>query len=300
MKKTGIIALLTALFMLLALGRAEEPVSMRVCGCDEWVSLRAEPDTRSERLLKVPLGETVYNCVPANERFTYCEYEDRAGYILTGYLEPLPQIPRAEAYLSPVTGLSLWDIREDGGVTLLEEGGETVLYSRHYAENGELLLIGRFDASGAEIWAYSTFTSMTTELDATEAFLAGTAWDRLAMVYNSWIGLTALDAETGEIRWTLEKERVSLGASITHAVDDFGVMYVCGYYGPDPVAIGADGSVLWTSDVEDTNVFWPYEIRVVEGGIIVCYDSLSQTPASGHYEAFIAFGGNVEWISIRE
>ena len=197
-----------------------------------------------------------------------------------------------------MTGLALEALRADGGEVILEDDGETVIFTRHYAEAGELLLVGRFDASGAEKWAYSTFTSMTTELDATHAFLAGTAWDRLAMVYNSWIGLTALDAETGEIRWTLEKERVRLGASITHAVDDFGVMYVCGYYGPDPVAIGADGSVLWQSSVEDADVFWPYEIRVVEGGIIVCYDSLSQTSVNGHYEAFISFGGKVEWISV--
>ena len=299
MKRIIWIVLLLAVF---AVGRAEfASQQMRVCNCEEWVSLRAEPNTKSERLIKVPLGETVENCSPADDRFTYCEYEGRAGYILTEYLEPVYAQPfyDAQAYTSPVDGLTPDAMLADGGMVLLDDGADRVIACRYNAQAGELLLVGRFDASGSEAWAYSAFTSEITELNATEAFVAGSEWDRLVMIYNSHVGLAAIDAETGEIRWTLGNDVVHLGASITYAVDDFGTMYICGYYGPDPVAIGMDGTVLWQSDVEDSNVFWPYEIRVVEGGIITCYDSLSQTPANGHYEVFIGFGGKVEWISVR-
>lgn len=306
MKKCFLIAILIATVLIFpALCEENEDTfcSMRVCNCNEWVSLRAEPDTKSERLLKVPLGNIVDNCAPAGDRFTYCEYDGQTGYILTEYLEPVEDNDfeiDVETDFSPVEGLTLSEMFADENATVIfEEGGEKVVYRRRYPEDGETLTVGRFDATGTAVWAYSTYSSVTTELDMTEAFMAGTDWDRTVMIYNTHIGLTAVDAETGEIRWTLSREQVSLGASITYAVDDFGSMYICGYYGPDPVAIGADGTLLWASSVENPDVFWPYEIRVVEGGIVVCYDSLSQTSVNGHYEAFIGFGGKVEWITVR-
>ena len=67
--------------------------TMCVFNCDEWVSLRAQPDTQSERLAKVPLGAVVYNCYMQDDRFIYAEYEDLCGFILADYLsEEMPDI----------------------------------------------------------------------------------------------------------------------------------------------------------------------------------------------------------------
>lgn len=58
-----------------------------VVKCEEWVSLRKEPNTSSERLKKVPLGAIVTRCVTWNGNYVYCEYKGARGYIQTKYLK---------------------------------------------------------------------------------------------------------------------------------------------------------------------------------------------------------------------
>lgn len=61
---------------------------MQVVNCERYVSLFSQPDTDSRRILKVPLGEMVENCIIHDEEFTYAEYDGRCGFILSEYLEP--------------------------------------------------------------------------------------------------------------------------------------------------------------------------------------------------------------------
>lgn len=63
--------------------------SMQVVNCEEWVSLRVQPDQSSNRLLKVPLGAIVENCYAHSETFTYAEYEGLCGFIMAKYLSPV-------------------------------------------------------------------------------------------------------------------------------------------------------------------------------------------------------------------
>lgn len=60
---------------------------LQVVGSDEYVLLFSQPDTESRRLLKVPLGAMVENCVIHDDDFTYAEYDGRCGFILSEYLE---------------------------------------------------------------------------------------------------------------------------------------------------------------------------------------------------------------------
>ena len=71
---------------------------MQVYNCDEWVSLRAQPDTGSERLMKVPLGAIVSNCYWQDDNFIYAEYEGRCGFILADYLTELQFELESESY----------------------------------------------------------------------------------------------------------------------------------------------------------------------------------------------------------
>ena len=64
---------------------------MKVVNCDAWVSLRAEPDTKSARLAQVPLGAGVEDCTQFDERFIYGCYAGRYGYILDAYLVPVDE-----------------------------------------------------------------------------------------------------------------------------------------------------------------------------------------------------------------
>ena len=58
-----------------------------IYNCEEWVSLRAKPSTKAERLAKVPKYAKVYNCFDTDNGFTYCEYNGQTGFILREYLE---------------------------------------------------------------------------------------------------------------------------------------------------------------------------------------------------------------------
>lgn len=60
--------------------------NMYVVNCEEWVSLRAMPSTKSERMRKVPLYADVENCFYAGNGFILCEYDGAVGYILEEYL----------------------------------------------------------------------------------------------------------------------------------------------------------------------------------------------------------------------
>ncbi|MBQ4073931.1 MAG: hypothetical protein IJD39_01850 [Clostridia bacterium] len=85
-----------ALFLLLCMVLAAMPAladsgyigDMEVVNCSEWVSLREEPSTRSERLVKVSLGAIVSNCRQVNDEWIYGLYDGYGGYILAEYLEP--------------------------------------------------------------------------------------------------------------------------------------------------------------------------------------------------------------------
>ena len=85
-----------ALFLLLCMVLAAMPAladsgyigNMEVVDCSEWVSLREEPSTRSERLMKVSLGAIVSSCQQVNDAWIYAEYDGYSGYILAEYLEP--------------------------------------------------------------------------------------------------------------------------------------------------------------------------------------------------------------------
>ena len=60
---------------------------MQVVKCNEYVSLRKEPDTKSTRLAKVHLGELVYDCVATSSGFVLCSWNGQRGYILEEYLK---------------------------------------------------------------------------------------------------------------------------------------------------------------------------------------------------------------------
>lgn len=57
----------------------------KVTGCESWVSLRETASTSAYRIVKVPLGAKVTDCVK-NGSFVHCTYKGQTGYILAKYL----------------------------------------------------------------------------------------------------------------------------------------------------------------------------------------------------------------------
>ena len=113
------------------------------------------------------------------------------------------------------------------------------------------------------------------------------------MIYNAEIGLTALDFYTGEELWLLPDFEVSLGGSISYAVDENGNIYVGGYYGPDPVAVDMNGNILWQAQ-PGVEAYWMYQIEVTPEGIVATYDCVEEHEAKG--QIVYGFDGNVKEI----
>ena len=241
---------LVFLFLLTTAALAD---NMFVVNCEEWVSLRKSPSTSAERLMKVPLDATVTDCEWVDGKFTRCTYEGVTGYILDKYLEPIETGEPDDALLDT------W------------VGGVNVYALRNYEGDGESMTVVCYGADGGEKWRYDTKPPYTTELDATDAFIGGTAQDPRVMVFNAYEGLYSLDLETGKVVWLLRDSEADLGAGISHAVEPDGTMYICGYYGPDPVCVDVDGNVLWHSSSGSDDIYWPYQITIEDRGIVTQY-----------------------------
>jgi len=265
MKKTLVLVLVALLCASCAL--AEVPCEMKVVNCQEWVSLRAEPDSASQRFAEVKLGETVKGFYESNGDFTQCVYNGAVGYIMTQYLEVVSTVP---APVQPAGEPSVELALADGSVRAWKGLSDTA----------ETIYLGRYDAQGQLLWDYATESLGSTELEALTVFQNEKAEVPMVMVYNSYYGLIALDAATGNEIWTLPVSEVSLGGSIVHAVSSDGTMYIGGYYGPDPAAISADGKLLWRASsahneegVGETTFYWMDNIVDLSDGIAVHYEN---------------------------
>ena len=226
---------------------------LKIVNCQDWVSLRSAPSTQAERLAQVPLGALVTGEYDPYAEFSYCSYEGVSGYILNEYLE-------APALAAQVDG-------------------RTIIAERSYAGSGEVMELACLDANGSELWKRVFQSPYSTELDCTDAFVAGTAAEPTVLVHVSGVGLTALDLYTGQERWTLDNDTINLGGSLSCAVAEDGTMYLGGYYGPDPVAISVDGEVLWQSssvygeqDGYPMEFWWLYALELGPDGLTATYD----------------------------
>ena len=86
-------------------------------------------------------------------------------------------------------------------------------------------------------------------------------------------GLTMLDLMDGTEQWVLSKDVCPLGdAAAVKAGANTGILYVAGTDGPDPVAISAEGNVLWRSEIDDPEIYGPTEIVLNPNDIEVHYE----------------------------
>lgn len=277
MKRT--IALVLSIVLLFALcvpafgdvSKGSYAGSMRVVNCEEWVSLRKTASTGGTRLAEVPLGATLTECVYYDGNWMYGNYNGQKGFVLAKYLEPV-----ADCDWLVYNGSTLKDVQAFGKEALKEQVGDyVILATRAPFDEGEGLMVGCFAADGRNRWCRFTACPYMTELDNTDAFIAGEAGSPVVMVYNGGLGLAALDIETGAMLWELSNDQVSLGGCISHAVAEDGTMYIGGYYGPDPVCIGSNGEVYWEAETGDENIYWLYQIEIQADGLLCYYEHVA-------------------------
>ena len=103
---------------------------------------------------------------------------------------------------------------------------------------------------------------------------------------------------SGREMWTLPVGVCSLGNAAAIAVGEDGVIYVAGTDGPSPVAISAKGKVLWKSEINNPDLYHPYEIILGVDEIEVKYESGME---DGYQLVTIEYNGDVVGVkTIRE
>jgi len=192
---------------------------------------------------------------------------------------------------APVSSYADVSEYNDDFVILDEIVGDVRVIGRQiYQQDCEYLMAVGLDAAGTELWKTETTTDNITELMQTDVFIGGTAKKPLVMMYNACRGLSAINPANGKVKWTIYKRDLNLGGSISHVVDDKGVCYIGGYYGPDPVAINTKGKVLWQASSGSVEATWLYRMDLSDEGIACAYGKM----AGEDYGTIIYdFNGNV-------
>ena len=315
-----IMACLVAVVCLLTSFAFADGLYMKVVNVNEAVNMRKGPSTDTEALTQVPVGTIVTDCVKEG-KWVQVNYNGTIGYIRGDKLqeveapaeqpavaegEPLvaagePLAPTEEekapkSILENVENAPVESYNEeteyDDDFVILDTvaNGVRIIGRQIYQPECEYLMAVGLDASGKELWKNETTTDSITELMQTDVFIAGTADAPLVMMYNACRGLTAVNPATGEVVWEIFKKDLNLGGSISHAVDGNGVAYIAGYYGPDPVAIDANGNVLWQASSGSAEATWLYRMELSDEGIACSYGKM----AGEEYGTIVYdFSGNV-------
>lgn len=132
---------------------------MQVVNCQEWVSLRQEPDVNSARLDMVPLGAILRNCFRASEEFYYVEYNGLSGYVHGDYLKELPS-PQGEAsseYPKKENGYLFGMEGEWETDVLVQENGTDMVYTLQFLTD-ESGVEGELTFSFDDPWSDSVST----------------------------------------------------------------------------------------------------------------------------------------------
>ena len=298
MKK--IIALFFCLTLLFAIpgGRAERKTvvkdqfylgAMKVVNCKNYVSLREAPSKASKQLAKVPPGAIVYSCsnnvkeyAPSPYRkqiamFIRCEYEGQEGYIMSKYLQKAPEYEPAETRAEHVT-MTKDEVIGSGEVILeWQEFNVAVIAAKEYiTEDGkewETIRVGCF-IDDEPNWGYTESMVRTDEKPKLRVFMGGTEDEPQVYVYDAGYGLIMLDLMDGTEMWTVYSSTCFLGdAAVVASGENTGILYIAGSEGPDPVAISAEGSVLWKSEINDPDMGAPEAILLKPNEIEVQFES---------------------------
>lgn len=148
-----------------------------------------------------------------------------------------------------------------------------VEFEHYYDDSGEYgIFIGKTD-KGNTVWVYETKHYEPTELD--QIVDIGL---KNSIYYLSEAGkIITLDLRTGNILW--ENSDFG-GAGISYTFDDNGILYVCGFYGPDLHIIDQNGITIERYEefvVDGIRYYWPYEMKYKDGCILIKYDMSDET-----------------------
>jgi len=142
-----------------------------VVNCENWVSLREDPNTKATRLKKVPFGSKVDVYEVRDDRFSYCEYGGEWGYILSEYLakegsvsyeSSKPSTQTSSSYVKAVSHkVNMRDAPNLSGKDIgTMSDGETATYLGSKSTDNRGVVWYKVSFKGKTGWVSSKYTKM--------------------------------------------------------------------------------------------------------------------------------------------
>ena len=268
--------------------------AMRVARAKSYVSLREAPDKTSKQLAKLEPDEIVYYCSRNEKEFAYSPYRKQVhmftkctymseegpmeGYILSRFLDPAPEYEPIETRCESKK-MTREEIIGNGNIVFeWTEFNISVLAAYEVVTENEgetpweTLRVGCFIDDEPE-WGYVEQAQQSGQYRNLSAFIGGTEDEPQVYVYDAEYGLIMLDLIDGSEQWELSKDTCALGdCAVVTSGANTGILYAAGTDGPDPVAISAEGNVLWRSMIDDPEIYGPTEIILNPNDIEVHYE----------------------------
>lgn len=246
--------------------------------------LNACSSLQDERLAK-SLSDKGARCIVGNTQFIWTPYASSMMYrffegmtkqsdegVYYRISEALNYAKQKEGKVDPINGGAVEAIFKDdftfpdmlSGKMAPEkkEKVSTVEFEHILNEGEEYAIITGLDDSNQEVWTVTTEKYPQIKLTSIEEI--GAYDDRY--YYNEGGTVKALDMSDGTLLW---QNSDFGGASIHSIIDDTGMLYLCGYYGPDFFAVNLEGSTLCRIESFDENYYWPCNIEKKENSIEV-------------------------------
>lgn len=145
---------------------------------------------------------------------------------------------------------------------------QSIYFQRAYDNSKEYAVIVALDENDETVWQLETQQYDVAQLDSvTEIGL----WnDRFYYVEGGKI--VALDRESGEKLWENKEFQGRPAGKDACLILEDGTIVVTGYFGPDLTVVDKDGELLAYLDTYDTNIFWPYDVVMDNGVIVITFE----------------------------
>lgn len=123
---------------------------------------------------------------------------------------------------------------------------------------------------GSVAWEYNTDEYYSTELERVQD--VGLNVNGYYLIEGgSLICLSVAGDNAGQIEWRNDE---FLGAGAVWCFDDYGCIYLCGYYGPDLMVIDGGGNTVNRVDMLDLeDTYWPGVVSYNDGNVTIHFDS---------------------------
>ena len=142
---------------------------------------------------------------------------------------------------------------------------DTVSFSHKFEDEKEYAVITGY-ADEDELWEVETGRYGASQVDRVQEI--GVANDQYYYIEDG--DVVALSLLDGSELWRNTEFHGALGDFV---FDNYGLLYLCGYFGPDIFVLNQDGRTVDSRASLRDGFIWPYDIRFIEeGGLLITYE----------------------------